>query len=107
MIKRINKDLTFNCNNYLSVVLDLTSGFTSLGNFFSNQGNSSYCSYLNTFPNISENVDDLYEKRIRLMCVKQIILRSKDRTWMDKISTERRYEAMKWKPTMKKQTQSK
>jgi len=39
--------------------------------------------------------------------VKQIILRSNDRTWMDKISTERRYEAMKWKPTMKKQTQSK
>ena len=58
-LKKINKDLTFNYNSYLSIVLDLTSGFTSLGNFFSNQGNSSYCSYLNTFPNIPENVDDL------------------------------------------------
>ena len=59
LIKKINKDLTFNYDNYLSIVLDLTSGFSSLGNFFSNQGNSSYCSYLNTFPNIPENVDDL------------------------------------------------
>ena len=59
LIKKINKDLTFNYDNYLSIVLDLTSGFSSLGNFFFNQGNSSYCSYLNTFPNIPENVDDL------------------------------------------------